>query len=174
MSIYNLTSPFQDNDLAKLKAGDTVYISGIVYAARDAAHKRMLEILQHGEAAPFDLEGQTIYYMGPTPTRPGNIIGSCGPTTSSRMDKYTSVLLKQGLKAVIGKGQRSYDVNNELRKHRAVYFVALGGCGALAAQSVQSCCVVAYEDLTVEAILRLEVKNMQVIVALDYAGSSIF
>ena len=174
MSIHHLTSPFQDYQLSSVKAGDTIFVSGVIYAARDAAHKRMADCLRTNTTLPLNILGQTIYYMGPTPTRPGNSIGSCGPTTSSRMDKYTPLLLKQGLKAIIGKGQLSAEVDRSLMENRAVYLVALGGCGALVAQTVKSCKTVAYEDLGAEAVLCLEVKDMQTVVALDLMGTSIF
>ncbi|MCL2474551.1 MAG: FumA C-terminus/TtdB family hydratase beta subunit [Chloroflexi bacterium] len=173
MSIYHMISPFKNEDLAKLRAGDTVFISGEIYVARDAAHKRMCETINNNELPPFNLQGQTIYYMGPTPTRPGNIIGSCGPTTSSRMDKYTPLMLENGIKAVIGKGARSLNVNKAFKDNGAVYLMALGGCGALVAQNVYSCQTIAYEDLGAEAILLLRVADMQTVVILDNAGGDL-
>jgi len=173
MSIYYMTSPFKNEDLAKLRAGDTVFISGDIYVARDAAHKRIYEAIKNGVPLPFGLQGQTIYYMGPTPTRPGNIIGSCGPTTSSRMDKYTPLLLENGLKAVIGKGALSSEVNKAFKDNGAVYLTALGGCGALVAQNVRSRKTVAYGDLGAEAILLLTVTDMQTVVVLDNADGDI-
>ncbi|MDD3921549.1 MAG: FumA C-terminus/TtdB family hydratase beta subunit [Eubacteriales bacterium] len=161
-------------DLSALKAGESILYSGTVYTARDQAHKRMVEALTHGKKLPFDVRGQIIYYCGPTRTRPGRVTGSCGPTTSSRMDTFTPALLQAGLTGMIGKGARSAQVVSAIKKHKAVYFVALAGCGALLSTLVKKAAVVAYEDLGPEAIYKLEVENFPLIVAVDSRGRSIF
>lgn len=149
-------------------------ISGIIYVGRDAAHKRLIEALDKGSELPFDIRGQTVYYMGPSPARPGEVIGSAGPTTSTRMDVYTPRLLAAGLKAMIGKGDRSPEVKEAIKKHKAVYLVAVGGAGALLAKTIKKSEVVAYEDLGAEAILRLHVENFPAIVANDIYGEDLF
>lgn len=149
-------------------------LSGTVYTARDAAHKRLTELLERGEALPIDLDGAAIYYVGPTPERPGDIIGSAGPTTAGRMDSYTPALLKQGLKIMIGKGMRSEAVLRAMAESGAVYLAATGGAGALMSSSVLSCETVCYEDLGCEAIRRLEVRNMPLTVAADSAGGDLY
>jgi fumarate hydratase subunit beta len=169
-----INSPFQDADIAKLKAGDSVLISGIIYVARDAAHKRIISTLDKGEKPPFDIKGQTIYYMGPSPARPGQVIGSAGPTTSSRMDALTPRMIDVGLKAMIGKGERSMAVREAIVKHKSIYFVATGGAAALLTKSIKKSEVVAYEELGAEAILRLTVKDFPVIVANDIYGGDLF
>ncbi|WP_281352572.1 Fe-S-containing hydro-lyase [Cytobacillus depressus] len=171
MSALHLTCPMDENILTKLKAGDRVLISGTIYTARDAAHKRMSESLQRGEELPFDISGQTIYYVGPTPAKPGQVIGSAGPTTSGRMDKYTPSLLDRGLKGMIGKGYRSQEVIDSMVKNKAVYFSAIGGSGALIARTIQSMEVIAYEDLGPEAIYKLEVKDFPAVVIIDCNGN---
>ncbi|MDO9465328.1 MAG: Fe-S-containing hydro-lyase [bacterium] len=157
-----------------LRAGDRVLISGAIYTARDMAHKRLVEAIKKERKLPFDLHNQIIYYTGPTPAKKGKIIGSCGPTTSLRMDKYTPMLLGAGLGGVIGKGQRSADVISALRKYKSVYFAAIGGAGALLSQKVKSKKFVAYKDLGCEAIYKLELKEFPVVVAVDAYGRSIY
>ncbi|MCH6266383.1 Fe-S-containing hydro-lyase [Neobacillus citreus] len=171
MSAIHITNPISEQELLKLKAGDRVFLSGTIYTARDAAHKRMFETLQRGEELPFDVAGQTIYYVGPTPAKPGAVIGSAGPTTSGRMDKYTPVLLDLGLKGMIGKGYRSEEVIESMKKNKAVYFAAIGGSGALIAKTIQSVEVVAYEDLGPEAIYKLTIKNFPAVVIIDHEGN---
>jgi len=169
-----ITTPLCDNDITRLKAGDTVYISGVIYTGRDAAHKRMYEAALKNEEPPFDFSGAVIYYAGPAPPPPGRIIGSIGPTTSGRMDTYSPLLIERGLKAMIGKGGRSADVISAVKKHCGVYFAATGGVGALLAKRVTSSQIIAYEDLGTEAIRRLEVLNFPVIVAIDAFGGSVY
>ncbi|MGN0308446.1 MAG: Fe-S-containing hydro-lyase [Lachnospiraceae bacterium] len=166
--------PITDEDIKELKAGDYVYLSGTLYTARDAAHKRMQETLDKGEKLPFELKQNLIYYMGPSPAREGRPIGSAGPTTSSRMDKYTPRLLELGLKGMIGKGKRSQEVKEALVKHKGVYFAAVGGAGALLSKAIISSQVIAYEDLGTEAIRKLEVREFPVIVVLDSRGNDLY
>ena len=166
----NLKLPLKDEVLKNLRAGE----SGIIYTARDQAHKRLNKLLMNKKRLPFDLKGATIYYCGPTKRRPCNIIGSCGPTTSSRMDSFTPPLLKAGLKGMIGKGARSKQVKDAVRKYRAVYFVAVGGAGAYLSMKVKRARPIAFKDLGPEAIYRLEVKDFPVIVAIDTKGRSVF
>ncbi len=154
--------------------GTRVLISGVVYTARDAAHRRLVEALDRGERLPFDIKGQTLYYMGPSPPRPGQVIGSAGPTTSGRMDGYTPPLLAAGLKAMIGKGNRSPEVREAIKKHKAVYLVAIGGTGALLSKAIKKAEVIAYPDLGVEAIMRLEVEDFPAICANDIYGGDLF
>jgi len=170
MAEHKLTTPLSDDDVAKLKAGDKLYLSGTLYTARDAAHKRLVELLKKGEPLPVDVKGQVIYYVGPAPAKPGQVIGSAGPTTSYRMDPYAPTLIEQGLKGMIGKGPRGETVVEAMKKHCAVYLAATGGAAALIAKSVTKAEVVAYEDLGTEAIRRLEVKDMPLIVAQDCHG----
>ncbi len=165
-----ITTPLTNELIETLRAGDQVLISGIIYTARDAAHKRLVESIEKKEKLPFDLSGQIIYYVGPTPAKPGKVIGSAGPTTSYRMDKYTPALLELGLAGMIGKGARGQDVKKSMFEHKAVYFAAVGGVAALISKSIISACVIAYEDLGPEAIMRLEVKNLPVIVINDIYG----
>ena len=174
MAIWSIASPIEENIRKKLVAGDSISISGIIYTARDAAHRRMVEALKNKQPLPFDIRGQTIYYMGPTPARPGAIIGSCGPTTSGRMDVYTPALLEAGLAVMIGKGERSPEVREAIKKFRAVYFATYGGAGALLAKTVRKAEVIAYPELGAEAIMRLEVEDFPVIVANDMKGGDIF
>lgn len=171
MSTIHITNPISEQELLKLKAGDRVLLSGTIYTARDAAHKRMYEALQKGEELPFNVAGQTIYYVGPTPAKPGAVIGSAGPTTSGRMDKYTPALLDLGLKGMIGKGYRSEEVIESMKKNKAVYFAAIGGSGALIARTIQSVEVVAYEDLGPEAIYKLTIKNFPAVAIIDSKGN---
>lgn len=160
--------PASDYSLASMGAGDRVLLCGVIYTARDAAHKRMVERLS------FDIKGQIIYYAGPTPAPPGRPIGSCGPTTSARMDGYTPLLLKMGLKGMIGKGSRSDEVVKAIRKYKAIYFIAIGGAGALLSKKIKSAEIVAYKDLGPEAIYKLEVEDFPVVVGIDSRGRSIF
>ena len=169
-----ITSPLTDKDVEKLKAGDKVLITGVFYTARDAAHKRLIELLEGGKKLPFDIKGQLIYYVGPTPAKPGRIIGSAGPTTSGRMDAYTPRLLELGLKGTIGKGQRSQEVIEAMQKNKAVYLAAVGGAAALIAKTIKKAEIIAYEDLGPEAIRRLEVKDFPAIVINDIYGNDLF
>lgn len=160
--------------LTTLKAGDEIKLSGVVYTARDAAHKKICAMIKNGDALPFSLLNCAIYYAGPTPTKEGMIIGSCGPTTSSRMDMFTPTLLDRGLKIMIGKGPRSDDVIKSMIKNRAVYLCALGGAGALCAKAVKSCEVIAFPELGCESIKKLEIENFELFVGIDCYGNSIF
>ena len=169
-----LTTPCTSEDLQKLRAGDTVLLSGIVYTARDAAHKRMVEALDAGQTLPFSLEGSAIYYVGPTPERPGQIIGSAGPTTSGRMDAYSPRLLDLGNKMMIGKGKRDAAVKEAVVRNGAVYVAALGGAGALMCQCVKELEVIAWPDLGCEAVRRLRVENMPLTVILDSHGGDLY
>ena len=171
---YRLTTPCTAQDLAPLKAGDTVLLSGVVYTARDQAHKRMMEALDKGETLPFALEGSAIYYVGPTPERPGEVIGSAGPTTSGRMDAMSPRLLDLGNKIMIGKGKRSEAVIEAIRACGAVYFGATGGCGALLSQCIKKAEVIAYPDLGPEAVRRLYVENFPVTVIIDSEGNNLY
>lgn len=170
----HITVPFDKDTVKELKAGDYVYLTGIIYTARDAAHKRMYEALRKGETLPFDIEGNVIYYMGPSPAREGRPIGSAGPTTASRMDKYTPALLDLGMRGMIGKGRRTEAVRESMIKNQAVYFAAVGGAGALLSRSITQAEVIAYEDLGTEAIRKLEVKDFPVIVVMDCEGNNLY
>ena len=163
----HITAPITDEIVSELRAGDYVYISGTIYTARDAAHKRMNESLINGEDIPMELKNNIIYYLGPSPAREGQVIGSAGPTTSSRMDKYTPLLLEKGLKGMIGKGKRSLEVKESMKNNNAVYFAAIGGAGALLSKCIKKAEVIAYDDLGTEAIRKLEVENLPVIVVID-------
>ncbi len=174
MTEYYLKTPFQDNDVLKLKSGDRVYISGVIYTARDTAHKRLVNLIEQGKELPIDLKGKVIYYVGPTPARPGNVIGAAGPTTSYRMDSLTLPLLKKGLKGMIGKGKRSHEVQTALKEHKAVYFSAIGGAAALISKCIIKSDIIAYEDLGPEAIRRLEVRDLPVTVANDCYGTDVY
>lgn len=174
MDAMRVKSPLETEVIKKLKAGKPVLISGVVYSARDAAHHRLIKALEKDEPLPFELEGQTLYYMGPSPTRPGQIIGSAGPTTSGRMDIYTPRLIAAGIKAMIGKGNRSPEVRDAIKKYKAVYFATTGGAAALLARCIKRVEVVAYEDLGTEAILRLNVVDFPAIVANDIYGGDLF
>lgn len=171
---YILQTPLEREALAPLRTGDTVLLSGVVYTARDAAHARMAELLDQGKPLPFDLRGAAIYYVGPTPERPGCAIGAAGPTTAGRMDAYTPRLLDLGLTCMIGKGKRSEAVKQSVVKNGAVYLAAIGGAGALMAGSVQSCEVIAWPDLGCEAVRRLVVKEMPLTVLLDAHGGDLY
>lgn len=169
-----ITTPLQDGVIQTLKAGDEVEITGVIYTARDAAHIRLLHAIARGEKLPFDMKGQIIYYSGASPAKPGKVIGACGPTTSYRMDDMTPALLALGLKGMIGKGERSDEVIEAMVKHRAIYFAAIGGAGALIARSVKKSEVIAYEDLGAEAIRRLEVEKFKAIVVVDSDGNNLY
>ena len=169
-----IQAPIRKEEIKNLKAGDYVYLTGTIYTARDAAHKRMYEALQNGEALPFDIEGNVIYYMGPSPAREGRPIGSAGPTTASRMDKYTPALLELGMRGMIGKGRRTEAVRESMMKNQAVYFAAVGGAGALLSKSILQAEVIAYEDLGTEAIRKLEIKDFPVIVVMDCEGNNLY
>ena len=169
-----ISTPFERIEAEALKCGDKVLISGVIYTARDAAHKRMVETIQRGEELPFDIKNQIIYYAGPAPAKPGRVIGSCGPTTSCRMDSYAPKLIELGLTGMIGKGERSSEVVDAMKKWGSVYFGAIGGAGALIAESVVSQEIVAYEDLGTEAIRRLVVKDFPAIVVIDRFGNSLY
>ncbi|MBI1885343.1 MAG: fumarate hydratase C-terminal domain-containing protein [Chloroflexi bacterium] len=173
MAELEVRLPLSDEVIEQLRAGDSVQLSGTVYAARDAAHKRMAEAIARGEAVPVDVRGQVIYYVGPTPARPGAVIGSAGPTTAMRLDPYTIALLEAGLKGAIGKGGRGPKVREALVRHRAVYFLAVGGAGALLSKHIRSVELVAYEDLGTEAVRRLELDGFPVIVCNDVHGGDL-
>lgn len=169
-----INAPMKEEEIHELKAGDYVYITGTIYTARDAAHKRMFECLQNGEQLPLQMENNIIYYLGPSPAREGRVIGSAGPTTSSRMDKYTPALLELGLKGMIGKGKRSEEVRESIIRNKAVYFAAVGGAGALLSKRIIKSEVIAYDDLGTEAIRRLEVDKLPVIVVIDSEGNNLY
>ncbi len=168
-----ITTPLTEELISSLNAGDIVHITGYIYTARDAAHKRLLELIKNNQPLPFDIQGAVIYYVGPTPPKPGKVIGSAGPTTSSRMDIYAPLMIEKGLKGMIGKGGRSAAVKEAIQKHKAIYFIATGGAGALLSKHIKSAEIVAYEDLGPEAIRRLYVENFPVIVANDIYGKDI-
>ena len=172
--IKDVRPPLSDADVESLRAGDRVRISGVLYTGRDAAHGRLFPLVEEGKPLPIDVRGQIIYYTGPSPARPGDVVGSIGPTTASRMDKYTPALLRLGLKGTLGKGARGSAVKDALREHRAVYFGAIGGAGAVLSQFVTKLEVVAYEDLGTEAIRRLEVENFPAIVINDCHGGDLY
>ena len=174
MSAIRITTPIDESVVENLKAGDLVLISGVIYTARDAAHKRMVEALERGEELPFDLKGQVIYYAGPAPARPGKPIGSVGPTTSYRMDPYAPKLLEAGLKGMIGKGSRSREVIEAIKKFKGVYFGAVGGAAAYLARCVKSAEIIAYEDLGPEAVRRLVVEDFPAFVINDIHGNDLY
>lgn len=169
-----IQTPINQNQISDLKIGDSVYISGTIYVARDAAHKRMQEMLENNEELPFDLNNNIIYYMGPSPAREGRPIGSAGPTTSGRMDKYAPTLLDLGLKGMIGKGKRSAEVKEAVIRNKAIYFADIGGAGALLSKSILKSEIITFEDLGAEAILKLEVKDFPVIVVMDSFGNDLY
>ena len=169
-----INTPIDDKIVSELKAGDYVYLTGTVYTARDAAHKRLYEALQRGEDIPLELQNNIIYYLGRSPAREGQVLGSAGPTTSSRMDKYTPLLLEKGLKGMIGKGKRSDEVIESMHKNHAVYFAAIGGAGALLSKCIKKSEVIAYEDLGTEAIRKLEVENLPIIVVIDDEKTNLY
>lgn len=170
----HITAPIHKETAKELRAGDYIYLTGTIYTARDAAHKRMYEALEKGETLPLDMKDNVIYYMGPSPAREGRPIGSAGPTTASRMDKYAPTLLDLGLTGMIGKGKRSEAVKEAIVRNGAVYFAAVGGAGALLAGSIKASEVIAYDDLGTEAIRRLEVENFPVIVVIDSTGQNLY
>lgn len=172
--IKTIETPLSDDVIKTLNIGDKVTISGIIYSARDAAHKRLVELVQRGEDLPFDLPGQIIYYVGPAPAKPGFAVGSAGPTTSYRMDPYAPTLIAHGLKGMIGKGMRSQEVKQAMREHGAVYFAAIGGAGALISKSIVKAEVIAYPELGAEAVRRMEVKDFPAIVAIDAQGNDLY
>jgi len=172
--VIKLKTPLKDEDVEKLHVRNRVLLSGVIYTGRDAAHKRLFELIQAGKPLPIDLCGQVIYYVGPTPAKPGQVIGSAGPTTSGRMDAYAPALIAHGLKGMIGKGVRNEAVRDAMKQHKAVYFGATGGAGALLAQRIKKAEVVAYEDLGPEAIYRLEIADFPVIVINDCHGGDLY
>jgi fumarate hydratase subunit beta len=174
MAAIRINTPLDDETVQRLKAGDRVFISGVIYTARDASHKRMLEALDRGEHLPFNIKNQVIYYMGPSPARPGCPIGSAGPTTSGRMDAHTPQLLAQGLKGMIGKGERSTSVKEAMKKYRAVYFAAIGGAGALISRTIRESEVIAYNELGAESVRRLLVEDFPAIVINDIYGGDLY
>ena len=169
-----LKTPLSDADVEKLQAGDKVLLNGVIYTGRDAAHKRLYDLLMEGKPLPIDVKGQVIYYVGPAPAKPGQPIGPAGPTTSGRMDAFSPKLMEMGLKGMIGKGMRKKEVVEAMKKYKAVYFAATGGAGALLAKSIKKAEVVAYEDLGPEAITRLEVVDFPVIVVNDTKGNDLY
>jgi fumarate hydratase subunit beta len=169
-----ITLPLNNESIKGLKAGDNVWLTGVMYVARDAAHKRIVEALDRGERLPFDIKGQTIYYMGPTPAKPGQVIGSAGPTTSGRMDAYSPRLIAEGLKGMVGKGMRTPAVKEAMKKYKAVYLAAIGGTGALISKTIKKSEVIAYEELGAEAVLRLEVKDFPATVINDIYGGDLY
>jgi fumarate hydratase subunit beta len=171
---YQISAPLDKKTISQLKAGDMVYISGTIYTARDAAHKRMAQALAGGQKLPLDVQGNVIYYMGPSPAREGRPIGSAGPTTASRMDRYAPDLLDLGLSGMIGKGKRSQQVIDAMVRNGAVYFAAIGGAGALLSKAIVSSEVIAYEDLGTEAIRRLKVRDFPAIVVIDANGNNLY
>lgn len=170
----NIKAPLSEEVVRSLEAGDYVYITGIIYTARDAAHKRLYESILNGEEIPFDLTNNIVYYLGPTPAREGNVIGSAGPTTSSRMDKYAPLLMEKGLKGMIGKGKRNEDVLSAIKDQTCVYFAAVGGAGAILSKCITKAEVIAYDDLGTEAIRKLEVKDFPAIVVVDCKGNNLY
>lgn len=169
-----ITTPLTDETIRNLTAGEMVYISGMVYTARDAAHKRLAEQIEKQEPLPFDFQGQIVYYAGPCPNRPEQIIGSIGPTTSGRMDAYSPLLIRHGLKAMIGKGLRNQEVINAMKEETGVYFAAIGGAAALMSRCIKKSQTIAYDDLGTEAIRALTVEELPVIVAIDSSGNSVY
>jgi len=172
--VYHLTTPLSEETTRQLKAGDIVYLSGTIYTARDAAHKRLVDLIEAGEELPFDLEGSVIYFVGPTPPKPGDPIGSAGPTTSYRMDSYSPILLKHGSKGMIGKGKRNQEVKDACVEYGGIYFGATGGAGALLGKQIKSAEVIAYEELGPEAVRKLEVVDFPVTVINDTYGADLY
>ena len=174
MAVYHLTTPLSEEDTRKLKAGDVVYLSGTLYTARDAAHKRLVELLEKGEELPFPIEGSVIYFVGPTPPKPGEPIGSAGPTTSYRMDSYSPTMLKHGSKGMIGKGKRNQEVKDACVKYGGVYFGATGGAGALLGKKIKEAKVIAYPELGPEAVREIVVEDFPVTVVNDTYGNDLY
>lgn len=172
--MINLNMPLKEDDVRKLTCGDVISLSGVIYTARDAAHKRLIDSINKGERLPFDLDGQGIYYVGPTPSKPGEVIGSAGPTTSYRMDDLTVPLLERGLRVMIGKGKRDKKVIDAMEKYGTVYLAAIGGAGAYISNSIKECEIIAYEELGAEAVRKIVVKDLQLIVAIDSYGNNIY
>lgn len=172
--MIKLQTPLKEEDIRKLRAGDMVCLSGIVYTARDAAHKRICQAIESGEKTPFDIDGQAIYYVGPSPTKPGEVIGSAGPTTSYRMDDLTLPLLKKGLRLMIGKGKRNQVVIDGMKKYGAVYLVAIGGAGAYLSNKIKSSEIIAYDDLGAEAVRKICVEDMLLTVCIDSNGVNLY
>lgn len=169
-----ITLPLTREAAREIRSGDQLLLSGIIYTARDAAHKRLVELVERGEKLPFDIENATIYYVGPTPAKPGSVIGSAGPTTSYRMDAYSPTLIREGETGMIGKGKRSPDVIEAMKKYGAVYFAAIGGAGALLSSCIKSAEIVAYEDLGAEAVRKLEVTDLPVVAVIDSFGNNLY
>ena len=174
MSAIILTPPLTDRDIEKLKSGDRVFITGDIYTGRDAAHKRLVDLLDAGKDLPFDIRGQIIYFVGPTPAPPGRAVGSAGPTTSYRMDAYSPRLIAKGLKGMIGKGARSAEVIEAMKKYKCIYFAAIGGAGALIAQCIKKAGIVAYEDLGPEAVRLMRVEKLPLFVVNDMYGNDLY
>ena len=174
MATKRITTPLSDDVVRDLRAGDAVAITGVLYQARDAAHKKLVALIEAGEPLPFELRGAVVYYMGPSPTKPGNVIGSAGPTTSGRMDAYAPLLMQHGLKGMVGKGLRTREVKDTMRECTAVYFAATGGAGALLAKSIVGNEVIAWPELGAEAVARLEVKDFPAIVVNDCHGGDLY
>jgi len=174
MAEHRITTPVSDEVIEKMRAGDRVFITGYLLTARDAAHKKLVDLIKEGKELPIDIRGQIIYYVGPTPARPGKAIGSAGPTTSYRMDSYAPLLHSMGLKGTIGKGSRSEEVKEALKKYKAVYLAAVGGAGALISKSIEAQEIVAYPELGPEAIIRLKVKDFPCIVINDMYGGDLY
>lgn len=172
--IRYINLPMSDEQIRELKVGDICYLTGVIYTGRDAAHKRLVELIKNNEPLPFDCDHAAIYYVGPTPAKPGRAIGSCGPTSSYRMDPYSIYLMKKGLKVMIGKGSRSEEFKKQLVDEQAVYMSAVGGSAALISESVKKCDLVCYEDLGAEAVYRLEVENFYAVVTYDCWGNDLF
>jgi fumarate hydratase subunit beta len=172
--LKKITLPLTDETIRGLRVGDEVLLTGLIYVARDAAHKRMIQAIDKGQPLPFDIKGQTIYYMGPAPAKPGQVIGSAGPTTSGRMDSYSPRLMEAGLKGMIGKGNRSKAVKEAIVKNKSVYFAAIGGIGALIARSIKKADIIAYEELGAEAIRKLEVEDFPATVINDIYGGDLY
>ncbi len=173
-NIREISAPMSDDILTSLKAGDNLLITGTIYTGRDAAHKRLVDLINDGKALPFDIKGQIIYFVGPTPPKPGKVIGSAGPTTSYRMDAYSPILIEKGLKGMIGKGSRSSEVKDAIKNFKAVYFAAVGGAGALISECIKTSEVIAYEDLGPEAIRKLTVEKFPVVVINDIFGNDLY
>lgn len=169
-----VSSPLQEEEICKLKSGDSILLSGIIYTARDAAHERLVKLIEESKELPLELKNQIIYYVGPTPAKPGQVIGSAGPTTSYRMDSYTPILLDKGLKGMIGKGERNSEVIDSIIKNKAIYFASIGGAAALTSKCIISSELVAYKDLGAEAIMKLEVRDLPLVVVIDSEGNDLY